>query len=370
VALAVLLGNPLAVAQDVPAKPDAPAGAQMTEEETAQAVRALQILAANGDREAFDIIARIKEGGQFSLTREESQKFIDRAKQLQGGGEKIDAQELVNAIEKMAADGDADAVEGKKYVDKARDSGTGRLEMPRELLGKIVTKAREKGLMKAPEGGGGTAEPPKDEPKAEPVKPDMDRATEAIRVLAKDGDKEAQDFIDNFRKTKKLELSDDEARAFIDRAVAKNLIKPEPANPGDGDAAKTPPAGDKGGGPAPDMERVKEAVKLLAKKGDKEARDAESRARRNKGDLGLTNEQASAMIERAVEKGLLEEVAANPGDDEMPPGMMKSLIERLAQDGDRTAKSILRKQKKGEELKYTDEQKKKILESAREAGLL
>lgn len=286
--------------------PGAPAAGQMTQEEFNQAIsQALQMLAASGDQEAFDTIKKAKENGG----------------QLQISHE--------------------DAV---KFIDRAQ-------------------KLRDGGAAEAPK------ETPKEEPKEELKKPDKDRVTEAIRLLAKAGDKEAKDFIENYRRTKKLEIDDDAGRAFIARAEEKKLLKPEPTNPSDDEA---PPAKDaKDANPPPDKDRVEEAVKLLSKKGDKEAREAIDHSRRNKGEMGLSDDQGRAMIDRAVEKGLMKEDSANPGGDEVNPQMMRQLIERLAQDGDRTAKGILRKAKKDDkELKYTEEEKKKILASAREAGLI
>jgi len=60
---------------------DGEGGGQMTQEEFSRALtQALQMLAASGDQEAFDLIKKAKENnGQLQITQEEAQKIIDRA---------------------------------------------------------------------------------------------------------------------------------------------------------------------------------------------------------------------------------------------------------------------------------------------------
>lgn len=60
---------------------------EMTQEEVGRALtRALQVLAASGDQEAFDALKKARETGRLEMTREQAQQFIDRAKQGGGGG--------------------------------------------------------------------------------------------------------------------------------------------------------------------------------------------------------------------------------------------------------------------------------------------
>lgn len=281
---------------------DGEGGGQMTQEEFSRMLsQALQMLAASGDQEAFDTIKKAKEnGGQLQITQEEAQKFIDRAKQMRDGG------------------------------------------------------------------GQTKEEPAKEEPAKEeepPAKPDIEKVKEAIKALAKKGDKEAQAVIDHARRNRgELKVTDEEGRRFIARANGEEEPK-EPANPAAEEADPN----------KPDIAKAEEAVRLLAKKGDREAKAVVERARRNQGEMDLSAEEAKTFIDRAIEKELIDPAKANPGGEaeKMPPQQVKQLIKALAERGDRDAKSIMRKAKKNDdEITYTEEEEKEIIKNAKKAGLI
>jgi hypothetical protein len=282
---------------------DAPAaGKEMTQEEFNKAFsQALQMLAANGDQEAFDMIKKAKEnGGRLEISKEEAQKFIDRANKVASG---------------------------------ADPGGGTEPEKP--------------------------AEPPKEEEKP---KPDIEKVKEAVKALAKKGDKEAQAVIEHARKNRgELKVTDAEGHQFIERAevLARTGELPEPA-------AKTDE-------PAPDpavIEKGREAVRLLAKKGDKEAKEVVEKARRNRGEITLTEEEAKAFIEDAIKEDLMKEGEPDPAE-KMPPQQVKQLIKALAERGDRDAKAIMRKAKKNDgEITYTEEEEKEIIKNAKKEGLI
>lgn len=283
-----------------------PPAAEMTQEDFNKAFnQAVQILVDNGDQEAFDLRKKAKEnGGRVEVSKEEALKFIDRAKKVAGG---------------------------------ANNGGDKEPEKP--------------------------AEPT---PEKELEKPDMEKVKEAVKLLAKKGDKEAQAVIDHARANRgELKVTDDEGRKFIARANELEVTGalPKPDEPTKDEPTKDDP--DK-----PDMEKAKEAVRLLAKKGDKEAKDAMEAARRNHTEITLTNEQAKEFIERAVKKDLMKDGKEDPAD-KMPPQQVKQLIKALAERGDRDAKAIMRKAKKNDdEITYTEEEEKEIIKNGKKLGLI
>ncbi|MCF7730826.1 MAG: hypothetical protein K9N23_04025 [Akkermansiaceae bacterium] len=278
---------------------------EMTQEEFGRALtRALQMLAASGDQEAFDAIKKAKEnGGRLEMTQAEAQKFIDRANQGGGGG-----------------------------------------------------------------GGAAKDEPAKEEPAKEepPKKPDLEKVKEAVKRLAKKGDKDAQVVIDHaLRNRGELKVTDEEGWDFIVRAFPEEEVNAPVAKAKDEDKDQDPAK--------PDMAKAEEAVTVLAKKGDKEARAVVDRARRNHGEMDLSTEEAKTFLDRAIEKELIDPEKANPGGEaeRMPPQQVQQLIKILAERGDRDAKSIMRKSKKNDgEIKYTKEEEEEIIKNAKQAGLI
>ena len=300
---------------------DDPQPAAMTQEEFNRAFnQAVQILIDNGDQEAFDLKKKAKEnGGRLDVSKEEALKFIERAKKVASG---------------------------------ANNGGDKEPEKP--------------------------AEPT---PEKELEKPDPEKVKEAVKVLAKKGDKQAQAVIDHARANRgELKVTDDEGRKFIERAnelevtgVLPKADEPSKDEPSKDEPSKDEPSKDeptKDDPDKPDMEKAKEAVKLLAKKGDKEAKEAMETARRNRTEITLTDEQARAFIERAVDKDLIKDGKEDPAD-KMPPQQVKQLIKALAERGDRDAKAIMRKAKKNDdEITYTEEEEIEIMKNAKKQGLI
>lgn len=304
-------------------------GEQTQEERNRAFTAALNYLATLGDEEARNIIQQAQQNnGQVSIDQEKAQAIIDRAAKAMQNGGKIDA---------PAADEKKE--EEKKEEEKKED---------------------DKPLFP----------------------PDEERVKKAIAALAKDGDEEAKEIIEEFKKTRKLDISDAKRWEMITRAVEKKLIKGEEndpkTTPKEEDKPKDEPAADKKeeADPKKDAQRkrAEDAVRALAKKGDKDARAVIDRSRRNRGDMQLTEEEMKTFIDLAVEKELIEPEKANPGGEpeRMPPQQVKQLIKMLAERGDRDAKAIMRKAKKNEddEIKYTDEEEAKIIEKAKKAGLI
>ena len=285
---------------------DDPPAAEMNQEDFNKALnQAVQILVDNGDQEAFDLRKKAKEnGGRVEVSKEEALKFIERAKKVASG---------------------------------ANNGGDKEPEKP--------------------------AEPT---PEKELEKPDPEKVKEAVKVLAKKGDKQAQAVIDHARANRgELKVTDAEGRKLIERANELEVtgILPKPDEPTKDEPTKDDP--DK-----PDMEKAKEAVKQLAKKGDKEAKEAMETARRNRTEITLTDEQARAFIERAVDKDLIKDGKEDPAD-KMPPQQVKQLIKALAERGDRDAKAIMRKAKKNDdEITYTEEEEIEIIKNAKKQGLI
>ncbi len=303
--------------------------AQQTQEERNRALSAaVSYLATLGDAEARDLIKQMQENnGSVSIPPEQAQALVDRAaKAMQNGGK----------LDQPAAD---KKEEEKKEEEKKED---------------------DKPLF-----------PPNEE-----------RVKKAIAALAKDGDEEAKTVVEEFKKTRKLDISDSKRWEMISRAVAKGLIKAEDGDPKvapkEEEKPKTEPKTEnKEGKEEPknaNLKRAEEAVRLLAKKGDKDAKAVMDRSRRNRGDMQLTDDEITTFIDRAVEKELIEPEKANPGGEpeRMPPQQVKQLIKALAERGDRDAKAIMRKAKKNEddEIKYTAEEEEKIIANAKKAGLI
>jgi hypothetical protein len=274
-----------------------PAGGEMSQEEFNKAFsQALQMLAANGDQEAFDTIKKAKEnGGKVEISREEAQKFIDRAQKMANGG------------------------------------------------GAEPDKPAE----------------PAPEEKKEPEKPDPEKVKEAVKELAKKGDKEALAVIEHARKNRgELKVTDEEGRKFIARAAGEE--EPKEAKPA---------GADKDAAEKPNQATAREAVRLLAKNGDKEAKAVIEKARRNREEITLTDADAKMFIDRALEKKLLKE--GEEAEERVPPETMKQLIKELEKRGDRDAKSIMRKAKKNDgEITYTEEEEKEIIKNAKKQGLI
>jgi hypothetical protein len=288
-----------------------PPAAEMNQEDFNKALnQAVQILVDNGDQEAFDLRKKAKEnGGRVEVSKEEALKFIERAKKVASG---------------------------------ANNGGDKEPEKP--------------------------AEPT---PEKELEKPDPEKVKEAVKVLAKKGDKQAQAVIDHARANRgELKVTDDEGRKFIERANELEVtgVLPKADEPSKDEPSKDEPTKDDPD--KPDMEKAKEAVKLLAKKGDKEAKEAMETARRNRTEITLTDEQARAFIERAVDKDLIKDGKEDPAD-KMPPQQVKQLIKALAERGDRDAKAIMRKAKKNDdEITYTEEEEIEIIKNAKKQGLI
>lgn len=295
---------------------------------------------------------------------------------------------LSAAINYLATLGDADA----QAIIKQMQENNGSVSIPQEQAQAFIDRAA-----KAMQNGGKLDQPAadkkeeekKEEEKKEPDKPlfppDEERVKKAVAALAKDGDEEAKAVIEEFKKTRKLDISDAKRWEMIGRAVAKGLIKAEDGDPKvapkEEEKPKTEPNAEnkegKEGKEEPknaNLKRAEEAVRLLAKKGDKDAKAVMDRSRRNRGDMQLTDDEITTFIDRAVEKELLEPEKANPGGEpeRMPPQQVKQLIKALAERGDRDAKAIMRKAKKNEddEIKYTAEEEEKIIANAKKAGLI
>lgn len=305
-------------------------GAQQNQEDFSRAfVAALNYLATIGDEEARAMIKQAQENnGQIQATMEQAQAIIDRAARAMQNGGKLD---------------------------------------PADTTGSSDTKEEET--------------PAAEEPL---FPPSEDRVKEAIRQLSKTGDEEAKQIIEEFKKTRKLDLTDEKGWELIGRAVDKGLmkaedgdpkIKPRPAGAADREAEEKKEAEAKA---AATKKRAEEAVTLLAKKGDKEARAVVDRARRNRGDMQLTDAEAREFIDRAVEKELIEPERVNPADgqqeERMHPQQLNQIAQRLEQSGDRVAKRILRDKRRdteeGETPEFTKEEEKELTERAKKAGLL
>ena len=240
------------------------------------------------------------------------------------------------------------------------------MEVSKEEALKFIERAKK---VASGANNGGDKEPEKPAeptPEKELEKPDPEKVKEAVKVLAKKGDKQAQAVIDHARANRgELKVTDAEGRKLIERANELEVtgILPKPDEPTKDEPTKDDP--DK-----PDMEKAKEAVKQLAKKGDKEAKEAMETARRNRTEITLTDEQARAFIERAVDKDLIKDGKEDPAD-KMPPQQVKQLIKALAERGDRDAKAIMRKAKKNDdEITYTEEEEIEIIKNAKKQGLI
>lgn len=285
-----------------------------------------------------------------------------------------------HALNYLASVGDEEA----KGLIKQAQENNGQIQVTADQAKAIVDRAAKTmqngGKLEQP--AGGTAKEDEEKAKEEDAKPlsppAEERVKKAIALLAKEGDEDAKQTIEDFKKTRKLDISDKQGWEFISRAVAKGLMKAEDGDPEvKTDEADKPKEGDKpkaapedGDKEKPDMDRAEEAVKALAKKGDKEAKAVIDRARRNRGEMDLSSEEATTFIDRAVEKKLLKSTKLDP-EDRLPPQQVKQLIKTLAERGDRDAKAIMRKAKKNDDdITYTPEEEKVIMDNARKAGLI
>jgi hypothetical protein len=327
-----LPGSPWLPGKGIASFQDGDGAQQQNQEDFNRAfVGALNYLATIGDEEARAMIKQAQENnGQIQATMEQAQAIINRAAKAMQNGGKLD---------------------------------------PADTTGNADDKEEEE------------EKPAADEPL---FPPSEDRVKEAIRQLAKTGDEEAKQIIEEFKKTRKLDLTDEKGWELIGRAVEKGLMKAEDGDP------KPKPKADSGKGDDADdkkeaeakaaatKKRAEEAVTALAKKGDKEARAVMDRARRNRGDMQLTDAEAKDFIDRAVEKELIEPERVGPAEgqeaERMHPQQLNQLAQRLEQSGDRVAKRILRDKRRdteeGETPEFTEDEEKEIIERAKKAGLL
>lgn len=119
-----------------------------------------------------------------------------------------------------------------------------------------------------------------------------------------------------------------------------------------------------------DYNRLGEAIKALTAANDQEALDTVEKAKANGGKLQMSMEEASAMVKRAIEKGLIPEKAEAPkttSDAEIAAKVIKP----LAQGGDPFAKEILEKNKTDEnQLALTPKEIETLIAKAKEKGIL
>lgn len=274
-----------------------PAG-EMTQDEFNMALtRALQMLAANGDQEAFDLIKKAREnGGRLDITMEDARKIIERANQMASGGGKTEEtpqgespkeeekparpsdDEIKEAVRKLVKEGDKDAL---AVADHARRN-KGELKVSDEQAIALVKRSKGEKAEFPSEGDDGPTE-------AE--KALIEKGREAVRLLAKKGDKEARELLEQARRNRgEIELTAEKAQEFIDSAVEKDLM----ADADKEEAERMAPA------------QVKQLIKALADRGDRDAKAIMRKAKKNDDEITYTPEEEKEIIKNAKKAGLID----------------------------------------------------------------
>jgi hypothetical protein len=195
----------------------------------------------------------------------------------------MDSKRIGEALQALSRAGDESAK--RLFSELAADK---TLYMTPTLGGKLVAIARAKGLIKA-------AEKEKDGGGRSSTASDAQRLMEALQLLAQNGDDEAKKTLEEAQTTRKLTISSTQAGAFVARAREKGLLKAE--DPKIRNESST----------RPDVQRIGQAIQVLAQNGDEEAKKTLARAATNGGRLEMTLDQGVEFVTRAKEKGLLQD---------------------------------------------------------------